>query len=64
MRKLMIFSNCLEVIKRMKAKNFRPYSAILPEIEIRLRNFELVSFQHESRDYNENFFHKENILIS
>jgi hypothetical protein len=51
--KLTVSSDWLEVINMTKTKNLCRYSAILVEIENLSSNLELVSFQHEYRESNQ-----------
>jgi hypothetical protein len=50
--KMMVSSDCLEVINMMKEKSLCSYRAILHELEIKSNMFEEISFIHEGRDTN------------
>jgi sulfatase maturation enzyme AslB (radical SAM superfamily) len=51
--KLTVSSDCFEVINMIKTKNLWRYSVILVEIQNLSSNLELVSFQHEYRESNQ-----------
>jgi hypothetical protein len=51
-QRLLVSSDCLEIVNALKNKNLSVYSSILVEIESRPSSFEVISFQHESRDSN------------
>jgi hypothetical protein len=51
--KLIISSDCLDVINMMKEVNLCRYSSILLEVKERSRGFEDVRFRYDSRETNE-----------
>ena len=51
-RKCVIASDCLKVIKNIQKQNLCAYAAILNEIKARTTLFQKVVFKHEGRDSN------------